>query len=308
MDRLSRLAEVDLADGNLEPEKTVLRLARRDSAVFSVAIAVIDAEGEVLWAEPRSARPGVPTTLLLALARGAGRAVVHYSEWEIDVTAPAAGQGALVGIVDGRRGRDLFGPELRRSLRERGEVALVALDHGTERVVAAARASAKSPDLSLPSPGQAWLRDARGARWLVTEAEVPGTGLHLRLTLSAADVEGGLSGPFRRLVGLVAGLLIASIVAGLALARAGHRLERAEVELARSRDLAAMGKTAAAIAHEVKNALNGLSVAVDLLASGRADFATAATVHDRARARDRPASQGGRRPDAVRGEPEPHLR
>jgi signal transduction histidine kinase len=45
-----------------------------------------------------------------------------------------------------------------------------------------------------------------------------------------------------------------------------------------------MGQTAAAIAHEVKNALNGLSMGVDMLAAGRADAATAATVHRRARA------------------------
>src|SRR6185503_10069391 len=43
-----------------------------------------------------------------------------------------------------------------------------------------------------------------------------------------------------------------------------------ERELARAEQLAAMGRTAAAIAHELKNALNGLSVAVDLVAFGAA--------------------------------------
>src|SRR6266852_2888829 len=46
------------------------------------------------------------------------------------------------------------------------------------------------------------------------------------------------------------------------------RLEAAREELAEARHLATMGVTAAAIAHEVKNSLNGISVTLDLLASG----------------------------------------
>jgi two-component system, NtrC family, sensor kinase len=47
-------------------------------------------------------------------------------------------------------------------------------------------------------------------------------------------------------------------------------LRRTQDQLLVSNRFAAMGKTAAAIAHELKNALNGLGVAVDLLASGNA--------------------------------------
>ncbi|HEX9289292.1 MAG TPA: HAMP domain-containing sensor histidine kinase, partial [Anaeromyxobacteraceae bacterium] len=77
-------------------------------------------------------------------------------------------------------------------------------------------------------------------------------------------------------------LLLAG-VGGALLALAIGRLEKAELELGKSRELAAMGKTAAAIAHEVKNSLNGLSVALDLLASRRAAPATADEVHAQAR-------------------------
>jgi len=282
--RLSRLAEVDLADGNLEPEKTVLRLARRDSAVFSVAIAILDSEGEVLWAEPREARPGAPGAALVGLARGRGRPAIRYADHEIDVAAPVAGQGAIVAMVHGAA-RDLFGPELRRALREGGEIALtVPLGREDDVVVAALRTGDAPPPLALPSPGQAWVEDAHGRRWLVTEASVADTGLVLRLVLSAREVEGALTGPFWRLVALVGALTALSVGAALALALLARRLERAELEVARSRELAAMGKTSAAIAHEVKNALNGLSVAVDVLAGGKADGAIAASVQGRARA------------------------
>ncbi|HET9554852.1 MAG TPA: HAMP domain-containing sensor histidine kinase, partial [Anaeromyxobacteraceae bacterium] len=133
-------------------------------------------------------------------------------------------------------------------------------------------------------PGQAWVAAADERRWLVTEAPVPATGLTLRLVLSAGDVEGALAGPFQRLV-LLVGLSVALVVAGgLVLAWQAARLERTELELARSRDLAAMGQTAAAIAHEVKNALNGLSMAVDLLATGTAARDVLRDVHGRARA------------------------
>lgn len=46
-------------------------------------------------------------------------------------------------------------------------------------------------------------------------------------------------------------------------------LEAAQQELVEQGRFAAMGKTAAAIAHELKNALNGLGVAVDVLAQGK---------------------------------------
>jgi two-component system C4-dicarboxylate transport sensor histidine kinase DctB len=281
--RLSRLAEVDLADGNLEPEKVVLRAARRDSAVFSVSIAILDSRGEVAWAEPPGARPSAPGEDLVGLARGRGEPALRYAAGEVAVAAPVAGQGAMVAFLGGDR--DVFGPDLRRALRERGQATLVVRgSREAELTVASTRASRPAPaGLRLTGPGQAWL-ELDGARWLVTEALVPGTGLTMRLVLSAGEVEGELSGPFRRLVALVLLSFALALAGGVALARLARRVEWAEVELARSRDLAAMGKTAAAIAHEVKNALNGLSMAVDVLAGTKAEPEARHRVHGRARA------------------------
>jgi signal transduction histidine kinase len=282
--RLSRLADIDLADGTLEPEKAVLRAARRDSGAFSVAIVLLDERGEVAWAEPREARPRAPGPALVGLARGLGRAALHVDEGEIDIAAPVAGRGAVVAVIDGRRGRDLFGSALRRSLREHGAVSLfLPGSRDGSILVAEAAAAAPPPPVKLAGPGQAWLGDEAGRRWLVTEAAVGSTGLLMRLVLSAGEVEGELAAPFRRLVGLVVAVFLLAVAGGTAMAVLVRRLERTELALARSQDLAAMGKTAAAIAHEVKNALNGLSVGVDLLARVGGDGAAREAVHKRTR-------------------------
>ncbi|HSM93874.1 MAG TPA: ATP-binding protein [Anaeromyxobacteraceae bacterium] len=281
--RLSQLAEFDLADGDLEPEKAVLRLARRDSAVLSVGVVVLDDRGGVVWAEPRQAHPAAGGEALVAVARGRDGAVVRPSAGEIAVVAPVAGRGAIAALVDGRGGRDLFGAALRRALGGRGAVSLVHRSAGGEEAVSTARAGRPPPPLRLDAAGQAWVT-SDGERWLVTEADVGADGLRLRQILSAAEVEGALAAPFRMLVWLVMAALVLAAAGGVVVAATLSRLEHTELELARARDLAAMGKTAGAIAHEVKNALNGLSVGVDVLATGRADAETTTTVHRRARA------------------------
>ena len=48
---------MDLADGDLEPEKRVLRYARKDSVLFQMQVLLIDAQGTLLWEEPPHSRP-----------------------------------------------------------------------------------------------------------------------------------------------------------------------------------------------------------------------------------------------------------
>jgi signal transduction histidine kinase len=104
----------------------------------------------------------------------------------------------------------------------------------------------------------------------------------LRVAQPALALEREVTRSLRSLVAMVAVALLLAVVGGALLALAIRRLERAEAELSRSRELAAMGKTAAAIAHEVKNSLNGISVSLDLLASDRAPPAAARAVHAQA--------------------------
>jgi signal transduction histidine kinase len=285
--RLSRLAEVDLADGTLEPEKAVLRIARRDSAVFSIGIAILDGAGTVLWAEPRGTRPVAPGTLLVGLARGAGRASLHAQPGEIAVAAPIAGQGAIVALVPGNGARSLFGPELASAVAAGGEIAIVLPGVRGAGDVPVASLSGPAPDpppLDGRGGPQGWIEDAGRGRWLVTSAPVPTTPLALRLVQPSSAVEGDLSAPFRRLVLLVVVAVGLAVMGGAAVGVVLRRLEEAELELSRARHLAEMGRTAAAIAHEVKNGVNGLSVAIDVLASGKGDEAVRRELHAQARA------------------------
>jgi signal transduction histidine kinase len=284
--RLSRLAEIDLADGNLEPEKSVLRIARRDSALFSIGIAILDEHGQVLWAEPRDARPAAPGPALVALARGTSHAAIHAHPGELAVAAPIAGRGAIAALVRGSRAVALFGPELAAAIREGGSASIVSRgEAGAPDVVLAALHAEPRPDAAVVArgPAQAWVEDGAGVPWLVSEARVGGGPLVLRLVQASRSVEGRLSAPFRRLVVAVAVAVVLALVVGAALGLALRRLDRAEHELTRASDLAAMGKTAAAIAHEVKNSVNGLSVALDVLASGRGDSSVRGELHAQAR-------------------------
>ncbi|BDG08915.1 sensor histidine kinase [Anaeromyxobacter paludicola] len=291
MTRLSQLAEVDLADGNMEPEKRVLRIARRDSLLFAVSITIVDARGVPVWSEPQGASARAVGQPEVEVAQGRRRPVLVAIPGEVDLVAPVAGSGAIVGTVSAERGHDLFGEGLRRAVQGGGEVALLQRTEnppgagavpGPAELPLFSRGEAVA-GLRLGSDGQGWRSDPGGRRFLVTEAGVDGTPFTLRLVQSAGVLEAEARRPVRTLETIVGGALVLALAGGALLAYAVRRLERAELEVQRSRELSAMGKTAAAIAHEVKNSLNGLSVALDLLASGRAPAPAARTVHAQAR-------------------------
>ncbi|HZZ86442.1 MAG TPA: ATP-binding protein [Anaeromyxobacteraceae bacterium] len=283
MGRLSQLAEVDLADGNMEPEKRVLRIARRDSALFSAAIAILDGRGEVLWSEPLGVSPRSAGAVLVRRAHELHRPFLEVTVGELAAAAPIAGHGAILGAVGLERGHDLFGDALRATIREEGELALLTPGVQGGDVVVFSSGRPEPAELRLGADGQAWLQDRGGELHLVTEAAVEGAPLTLRLVVPARLVDAEVAAPLRTLEAIVGGALALALLGGVLLALGIHRLERADVEVQKSRELAAMGKTAAAIAHEVKNSLNGLSVALDLLASGRAAPEAARTVHAQAR-------------------------
>src|SRR5262249_50141045 len=50
--RIAQRPEVDLGDANLQPERTLLEAAHRDSALFDRGVAILDSSGRALWSEP----------------------------------------------------------------------------------------------------------------------------------------------------------------------------------------------------------------------------------------------------------------
>src|SRR5262249_47952588 len=52
--RLGLRSEVDLLDQNLEPERSLLRLSHEKSPFFNVGVAILSADGDLLWSEPQA--------------------------------------------------------------------------------------------------------------------------------------------------------------------------------------------------------------------------------------------------------------
>jgi signal transduction histidine kinase len=255
LQRLAGLADVDLTDQNMEPEKRVLSIARKDSTSFSAGIAILDGQGNVSWSEPRDRQPIVDGATLSKLARERGAPVVVARPGEIDIATPIPRIGTMVGFID-LRSRDLFGESLRKTLGKSGTAALVTSDGQV-----------------LESAGAVPTKAASGRSWMVTQEHVL-DNVSLRVVQAADELDAELDPAFDRMLVISALAFCFAIAAGGVLALVLARLEAARDELSASRSLAAMGVTAAAIAHEVKNSLNGLSVTMDLLASGAAPETT----------------------------------
>ncbi|HET7826769.1 MAG TPA: ATP-binding protein [Anaeromyxobacter sp.] len=283
MAQLAQSEGVDLADEDIGPEKRAVALTASQSAAFPVTAGLLDASGRVVWSEPAGVRLRLDGAALVRRAIANHRATVTFAREEIHVLVGVAGRGAIVAIVRARGG-DLLGDRFAPGLGESGHVSLFRRAAGGEEVIASAGAPVR-PELRLDRGGQRWVDDAAGARWLVTEYDVLTAGndrIALRLVQSAQELERDFMGRFWRLAGIVVVALLLAIVGGALFSSAIRRLEGAQFELLSARGLAAMGKTSVAVAHEVKNSLNGLSVALDLLASRRADPASARAVHEQA--------------------------
>jgi signal transduction histidine kinase len=208
--------------------------------------------------------------------------VLSLTPGEIAVAAPIQGRGAIAGLVSVVK-RDLFGDALQRAARDGSGVQLLEATAAGAPVFTLTSIGVAVPGDLGTAGGQAWQRDRDDHRWLVTEARIGDGPLLLRLAQPALLIEEEVSRSYRNLVAIVAAALLLMAIGGAVLAVSIRRLETAEVELEHARSLAAMGKASAAIAHEVKNSLNGLSVSLDLLAQGRAPPETAAQVHSQAR-------------------------
>jgi signal transduction histidine kinase len=264
--RLSRLAEIDLSDDNLEPEKRFLHVAK-ESALFTMTAAVVDSSGRVAWAEPTLPRSDLPLAAIVRDSQNDHDGQVHaaLAGGLILFSSALHGGATLVAAIDLAGPHQQFlGPNINRYL---GQTGTVRLRNESNRVVAVIGAAAASP-FATAAAGQHWITDPHGREWLQTVAPVGFLGLQMDLIQAVDEIDDPLARPFRNLVAIVAIELLAAVIAGAFLARALGRIHDVERKLSRTEQLAAMGRTAAAIAHELKNALNGLSVAVDLVAFG----------------------------------------
>ncbi len=363
--RLSTFAEVDLADNDLEPEKRVLRYARKDSSLFQMKVELFDDRGTCLWLEP--ADPSVLGHVeagerWFARVRESAQPFVEVASSPdglemVRVAVPILRHekfsGALVGILPtGDQAR--FREALHVDLAPSGSAAIldersrVIFSFGEPAGLEAIRTSDAALAGLAGQTGREWRTEGSGRRWLYAYAPIPVAGWTLVIRQARDELDDDLDRELRVLSALMLLGVALAVLAGWTLARFVTRpllslneraqriaegdfgtmplpfrrgdgdeieslerafyrmdqaisardkeirglaatleakveertaeLRRTQSQLLVSNRSAAMGKTAAAIAHELKNALNGLGVAVDLLAAGNAPPDRAQTV------------------------------
>jgi two-component system C4-dicarboxylate transport sensor histidine kinase DctB len=277
--RLSQRSEVDLRDQDLAPEKSLLALSHERSTFFNLGVAILDRKGEVVWSEPEA-----------FLARGASFAnekwfgtVRRSRAFRIVAVAPDRPDsvlyvvsplvkgpdftGALLGAVDLARGAPLGADEkpANKSL-----TVLAARDGAVVYPPVPPQFAAEAPWRELftrmhdePFTERIVLE---GAPRIVAASPVSGTDLVL-MSIGRQD-ELFLDARTRLRTRLLAGLSLAMAPALLLLfllRRSLKLFQKSEEDAVREERLRLLGEAANSIAHEVKNALNGLSMGLDLV-------------------------------------------
>lgn len=282
--RLGLRSEVDLLDENLAPEKSLLRLSHEGSTFFNLGVAILATDGKVVWSEPPDFLG--PTTSLGAepwfgaLRRSTTLRIVpadpNADDAALYVVSPVVRNqrfsGALLGAVD---------------LARDAEVGLAdAPGIHAELVIATSRGVVvyppRPPDITgdprwsevfSSAAGAPRVRsfDLLGHETLVATSPVSRTDL---VYVLAADEGRLFAGPrsrmLRRLGVGVALALVPLAVLVLLLTRSLRLFRASEERLLREERLQLAGEAANLIAHEVKNALNSIHMAIDIAMAGSA--------------------------------------
>lgn len=276
--RLSERPEVDLHDGSVGPERQLLSVTHRDSALFATGVAVVDADGRLVWSEPHQIAAlgqklgGRPWFQRLLAIRAPVADVLEKSHSTLVVAVPVLRQGritgALVGLVDGAS-RAL--PS--REALQNSELALLDPD-GDVILPAPAADGSLATDLrertarllALPD-GMAF--STQDHAYFGVATLVGTTGLRLLLVAPEDRLLMPMRGRFLLQLVLVTAVQVGAVLLiALFVRRTYRRFLVMERRAVRHDKLAALGAASSLIAHEVKNSLNGLNAAGSLLAAG----------------------------------------
>lgn len=275
--RLAQHPKLTLGDGPSGAELAVLDNALHHTQLFSEGVALLTASGGRVWSDPPQMSLGDSPLV----NRPWFRRVLHEKASDIDlleredgplvVAVPIIRSGSVVGLLVGelRAGaRPLPG------VREKGTA--ISLLVGTNGKLL----------LPVPAPGFTW--NSELASRLLALAETPGPlGLEKTDMLGAAapvpvppgvrgmllavleDEEQDIAQLRRRFLEQLlfhSALLTSTLLVFVLLLRRSYRaLLAAEDRLRRQETMAALGAASQLIAHEVKNALNGIQAALSLL-------------------------------------------
>jgi signal transduction histidine kinase len=296
--RLGLRSEVDLLDQNIEPERSLLRLAHEKSSFFNVGVAVVGPDGTILWSEPRqfltvgASLAGEAWYQTVLRARTAVVVPVQ-PEREKDsllyVVSPILRGGGFAGMLLG--GVDLAREATLGSEFHPGAHALdvLATRQGTvifppkpptfsstpdwSRVMAGGHGEAFITDVSLGEVGEAaeGSREPAGKGKLTVVAGAPVSGTDF-LLLSLADSDrlfGASRARMRTRLAVGLALALVPLLLLVLLLRRSFRVFRQSEERALVNErLRMLGEAVHLIAHEVKNSLNGLRVGLEMILQG----------------------------------------
>ena len=281
MEELTRLgvrSEVNLLDESLEPERALLDMTHQDSLLFNLGVAILDQEGRVLWAEPRSFVPentslGEKPWFLDVKERLATRVVSPAVKSVLYVVSPIVRErrftGAFIGGVDLNQEH----PMLSAAPSESYVTTFLATRRGTVVHPSHAASFTKSADwyslFQRPSMS-AFTADRvlGGMPAIVAVAPIAPGDLFLVNVASEGELfaEGARRFWTRMLFGVFLALtpMLALVIM---FQRSLAQFKKSETEAVREEHLRSIGEAANVIAHEVRNSLNGIRMGVDLLTS-----------------------------------------
>ncbi|HET9931342.1 MAG TPA: sensor histidine kinase [Polyangiaceae bacterium] len=278
--RLASRAEIQAQDNDSSPERELLEIAHKRSTLFDVGVAILDLEGAVVWAEPHAFLPQ-GTSFKSApwfpdISRSRETRIVSVNPGHenslLYVVTPAIRDGKVGGVVLGAidLAKRHFGSNQDGIS---SAVTLIATRDGNFAYPPTPPALARDGKLGAwvaggngPLEARLWLnRD----KWVVASAPLPGTDLVY--VLAAQD--GVLFGKARQrmYVRTAVGLLLVIpplFMLVLMLRRALRVFRQSEQETVERERLQVLADASNLIAHEVRNALNGLGVGLDLLLKG----------------------------------------
>jgi signal transduction histidine kinase len=277
LQRLARHPKLILGDGPSGPEVALLDNALHHTHLFSEGVALLTASGRRVWSDPPemslgdsplSSRPWFRRVLTEGVS---DINLLERDDGPLVVAVPVVRDGQVVGMLVGelRAGaRPLPG------VREKGTSLSLLLSLNGKLL------------LPVPPPSLQWTPEL--ASRLISLAEDPGRfrlkDIGMLGASAAVPVPPGVSGMLlavledeerntaplrRRFLGQLlfhSALLSGTLIVFIFLLRRSYRsLLAAEDRLRRQETMAALGSASQLIAHEVKNALNGIQAALSLL-------------------------------------------
>lgn len=278
--RLASRAEIQSQDNDSSPERELLEIAHKRSTLFDVGVAILDLDGRVVWAEPHAflppgasfkSEPWFPNssasreTRIVPVNPGRGSSLLY-------VVTPAIRESSVGGVVLGAidLAKRHFG-----SNQDAISSAITLITTRDGELVYPPAPPAIANDEKLKD----WIGRSGGPtesrlqlnheKWVLASAPLLGTDL---VYVLAAQDKVLFGKPRQRMyVRTSVGLLLVIpplFMLVLMLRRALRVFRLSEQETVERERLQVLADASNLIAHEVRNALNGLGVGLDLLLKG----------------------------------------